>query len=78
MEEHERSNLWIQKHMDEFKAAGDELDQILDSIATLERRVKVVQAAAEKRMVALQHERCESLIATQKNGELNWQQMIAD
>ena len=51
--EHERRNTWLQKHMDKFKAAGDELEQISDTTITLERRVKAVQAAAEKRMIAL-------------------------
>ena len=52
--------------MDKFKAAGDELDQISDAISIMERRMKAVQAAAEKRMVALRHKRCESLIATKE------------
>ena len=70
MEEHKRNYTWLQKHSDEFKAAGDELDQISDVIATLERRVKAVQAAAAKRMVELRHRRCESLATKERRIEL--------
>ena len=66
MEEHERNHTWLQKYSDEFIAAGDELNQISDAIATLERRVKAVQAAAAKRMVALRHGRCESLATKER------------
>jgi len=70
MEEHKQINTWLQKHMDKFKAAGDEIEQISDAIITLERRLKAVQVAVEKRMVVLQHGRCESLATKERRIEL--------
>ena len=70
MEEHERNYTWFQKHSEGFKAAGNKLDQISDVIATLERKVKAVQAAAAKRMVELRHGRGESLAMKERRIEL--------
>ena len=60
-QEQERSHTWLSKHRDNFFEAVDELKQISAIVITLERKVKAVQVAAEKRMVTLRHGRCESL-----------------